>query len=80
MAQHEMSRQPGSKRSERERGVWVRKFSTFEEENRADFEYWQRMTPDERVAIVEQLREEWRERNGDGDQGLPRITRVFARV
>jgi hypothetical protein len=58
--------------------LWLRKFSSFDDENRADLEFWQRMTPDERVAIVEQLREEWWKDHGDGEQGLRRAVQVLA--
>jgi hypothetical protein len=57
--------------------IWVRKFSSFDDENRADRELWQRMTPDERVAIVEQLREEWWKHHGNGEEGLRRAVRVL---
>jgi len=58
--------------------VWVRKCSSFEEERRADREFWQRMTPDERVAVVEELRREWWELHGDGGpQRLRRAVRVL---
>ena len=56
----------------------MRKFSSFEEENRADLEFWQRMTSDQRVEVVEQLRQEWWEQHGDGEQRLRRVVRVLA--
>ena len=58
--------------------LWVRKCSSFEEENRADLEFWQRMTPDERVATVEAMRRDWWEQHGNGEQGLRRVVRVLA--
>ena len=58
--------------------LWVRKFSSFEEENRADLEHWQSMGPNQRVDLVEQMRREWWERNGDGQQGLRGTVRVLA--
>ncbi len=60
-----------------EGNVWLRKCSSFEEDNRADREFWQRMTPNERVGIVEELREEWWEQHGDGEQGLRRAVQVL---
>src|SRR2546430_5940604 len=36
--------------------VWLRKLGSFCEEAAADWEFWQQMTADERVAVVEQLR------------------------
>jgi hypothetical protein len=68
---------PGRDRRASRAGVWLRKCSSFEEENQADLEFWQRMTPNERVALVEQIRAEWWERNGDGEQGLRRAVRVL---
>ena len=57
--------------------VWIRKCKSFEEERRADAEFWQQMTPAERVAIVEELRREWWERHGEGEQRLSRSIRVL---
>jgi len=56
--------------------VWIRKCESFEDERRADREFWDRMSPDERVGIVEQLRREWWERNS-GEQRLRRVARVL---
>ncbi len=67
-----------SRRDEPSPRIWIRKCSSFEEENRADREFWQRMTPNERVAVVEQLRDEWWEHHGDGEPGLRRAVRVLA--
>ena len=36
--------------------AWVRKLLSFEEEQDADREFWTQLTPNERVAIVEELR------------------------
>lgn len=60
-----------------ERRLWLRKLSSFEEENRADREYWQSMTPNQRVGIVEQMREEWWQDHGDGEPGLRRAVCVL---
>jgi hypothetical protein len=38
---------------------WVKKLTSFEEERTADREFWAQMSPDERVAAVEELRLEW---------------------
>ncbi len=59
--------------------IWVRKCSGFEDERRADREFWARMSPDERVAVVEQLRREYLELRGQPDEGLRRTVRVFDR-
>jgi len=58
--------------------IWVRKCASFEEEKRADLEFWQRMTPDRRVGVVEELRQEWWERHGGGEPRLRRAVRVLA--
>jgi hypothetical protein len=36
--------------------LWVRKCSSFEEEEQADREFWAQMTGDERVEALEDLR------------------------
>ena len=38
---------------------WLRICASFEEEAEADREYWQQFSPVERVALIEQMREEW---------------------
>ncbi|MFW6012465.1 MAG: hypothetical protein ACOC92_02010 [bacterium] len=60
----------------------MRKCSSFEEERRADREFWSTLPPDERVAAVEELRQEWaRMRGTDEDlQGLRRSARVLQRT
>jgi len=55
--------------------IWLRRSSSFQDESDADAEFWQRMTPDERVAVLEQMRREWLEEHDRGDQGLRRIAR-----
>ncbi len=57
--------------------IWVRKCASFEEEGRADREYWRAMSPDQRVDVVEQLREEWWRRHGDGEPRLRRSVRML---
>jgi hypothetical protein len=45
--------------------VWARKGVGFEEEASADREYWATLfTPDARVALIEELRDEWDRMNG----------------
>ena len=74
---HESSRRgPRAQRGE----IWVRKFTSFEEENRADLEYWQEFTPDERVEIVERLRQEWWQRHGDGVPRMEKVVRVLSQT
>lgn len=38
---------------------WLRICTSFEEEAEADREYWQQFSPTERVALIEQMRQEW---------------------
>jgi len=44
--------------------VWLRRCASFAEEAEADREYWSRFTPDERVALIADLRQEWSRMNG----------------
>src|ERR1043166_5260913 len=44
--------------------VWLRRCASFAEEAEADREYWSRFTPDERVALIADLRQEWNSMNG----------------
>ena len=56
---------------------WVRRCASFDEEREADREFWARLSPDERVAVVESLREQWRQMTGQRDEGLRRTVRVL---
>jgi hypothetical protein len=58
------------------RRVWVRKFSSFDEERQADREYWAAIPPDDRVAILDEMRAEWASWKGHGEQGLRRTVRI----
>jgi hypothetical protein len=53
--------------------MWINRSSSFEEEAEADVRFWKQMTPDERVAVLEQMRQEWLEQHGRADEGLRRI-------
>jgi hypothetical protein len=44
--------------------VWLRRCSSFAEEAEADREYWSAFAPDERVALIADLRQEWNTMNG----------------
>ncbi|MEA2416655.1 MAG: hypothetical protein QOI58_3312 [Thermoanaerobaculia bacterium] len=44
--------------------VWLRRCSSFAEEAEADREYWSAFAPDERVALISDLRQEWNTMNG----------------
>ena len=57
--------------------VWVRKCASFEEERVADREFWAQLTPDARIAAVEELRAQWAAMSGHGHEGLRRTVRVF---
>lgn len=57
--------------------VWLRRCRSFAEEAEADREFWAQFSPDERVAMVEQMRREWMEKNGQHDEGLRRTARLL---
>jgi hypothetical protein len=44
--------------------VWLRRCASFEEEAEADRDYWSQFAPDERVALIADLRQEWNTMNG----------------
>ena len=58
----------------------VRKFASFAEEAEADRESYRQMKPDERVALVDELRRQCEKINGERHEGLRRTVRVFARA
>jgi hypothetical protein len=57
--------------------VWVRKCASFAEERAADREFWAEMSPDDRVAAVEELRAQWAAMRGEDHEGLRRTVRVL---
>jgi hypothetical protein len=59
--------------------IWFRRCATPDEAAAADREFWLRMSPEERVALVEQMREEWLKVTGEKDEGLRRVARVIQR-
>jgi hypothetical protein len=59
--------------------VWVRRCASFEEEQRADRQFWRQMTPEARIQALEELRAQWRTTAGDGHEGLRRTVRVLQR-
>ena len=61
------------------RTIAVRRFSSFEEEQKADREYWAAMAPDARVAVVEQLRRDWAAISGHTEERLRRVGRGLDR-
>ena len=48
------------------REVWFRKCATFEEEAEADREYWMQFSADEKVALIDQLRQRWTKMSNAG--------------
>lgn len=58
----------------------VAKFSSFEEADRADKEYYRSLTPQERIRILLELNRRWPgAEDGDARQGLQRVYRVTER-
>jgi hypothetical protein len=57
--------------------VWVRRCATFAEEAVADREFWRTLTPEQRVAVIDDLRADWLELRGIPDEGLRRSVRVL---
>jgi hypothetical protein len=55
---------------------WVRTFSSFAREGEADAEFWESMSGDERVEVVNQMRREAAARDGKPDERLRRVVRV----
>jgi hypothetical protein len=55
--------------------VWIKRLSSFEEEAEADAAFYRAMSPEERVAILEQLRAEWNAAHDESDQRLRRVVR-----
>lgn len=56
--------------------IWIRKCSSFEEEAEADREFWERMTGQERVEALEEMRQESWKVTGERVEGLRRVARV----
>jgi hypothetical protein len=59
--------------------VWVRKCASFEEDRQADREFWSALAPDDRVALVEQIRRDWTKISGHPFERLRRTVRVLQR-
>lgn len=59
--------------------LWVRKCSSFEEEEQADREFWAQMSGDERVEALEDLRRQAWKVTGERIEGLRRVVRVLER-
>jgi len=54
----------------------VRVFSSFDDAERADVEYYASLTPDERVAILLEIIANHREATGETSERLERVYRV----
>lgn len=57
--------------------IWFRKLDSFDEAQRADRDFWRSVSPDARVAAVEDLRKQWAVLRGANDEGLRRTVRVL---
>lgn len=57
--------------------VWVRKLGSFDDDRRADREFWRTVTPEARIVAVEELRRQWAMFQGTDDEGLRRTVRVL---
>ena len=60
--------------------LWIRKCASFAEERAADRDFWQQMTPDERVAAVDELRAQWAALTGARHEGFRRTVHVLERA
>ncbi len=56
---------------------WFRKLDSFADEAEADREFWAQMTPNERVAVIDDLRRTWLKMKGLPDERLRRVVRVL---
>jgi hypothetical protein len=59
--------------------VWLRKGSSFEEEEEADREFWAQMTGRQRVEALEEMRREAWKITGERLERLRRVVRVVER-
>jgi hypothetical protein len=59
--------------------IWLKRLTSFDEDRAADREFWARMSPDERVALVEQIRQDWARISGHPIERLRRTARVLER-
>lgn len=59
--------------------VWVRKVTSFDEERKADREFWVSLSPDARVALVEEIRQDWARISGRPIERLRRTVRRLQR-
>ncbi len=61
--------------------IWFKKFSSFKEAEKAEHEYYSKMSPAKRICTVQMLRETWDEinggKNGRCSERLPRVVRII---
>lgn len=62
------------------RRLWVRKLSSFADEEAADVAFWQALSPDERIAALEEMRRDAWKVTGERSEGLRRVVRVISRA
>jgi len=61
-----------------EKKIWAKKFNSFKEAQAAEFSYYMSLTPEERLSIVQFLREEyWKFNRAKGNASRKRLSRVF---
>jgi len=65
--------------SSKRKRIWVFRASSFDTANRFDDAYYLRMTPIERLEIVQMLREVWKKLGGKGAgrKGLRRSVKII---
>ena len=56
--------------------IWVRKFNSFKEENKADIKYYSSKTPEERLSDIQFCREQFPKLRGNNENGKG-LRRVF---
>ena len=56
--------------------IWVRKFNSFKEENKADIKYYSSKTPEERLSDIQFCREQFPKLRGTNENGKG-LRRVF---
>jgi pyruvate formate-lyase activating enzyme-like uncharacterized protein len=57
--------------------IWVRKCSSFEEAEEADQEFWAQMTGDERVQVLEQMRQDAWKITGEPLERIQKVVRII---
>ena len=57
--------------------IWVKKFKSFEEAEEADKKYYANMSPEERLATMQFIRESYFKMVGIKHDGRKRLRRVF---